>query len=68
MKRCTQCDIPLVARPCPNPECREVHGRSAGDLCQWCSQHQVEFLRRQVQWTLVWESVVDQAMLTEVSA
>lgn len=38
MKRCTQCDIPLEVRPCPNPLCQEMHGQSAGDLCTWCSQ------------------------------
>lgn len=44
MKRCIQCDIPLVVRPCPNPQCEEIHGASVGDLCTWCSQRQDAYL------------------------
>lgn len=40
MKRCIQCDIPLVVRPCPNPQCEEIHGMGVGNLCTWCSQRQ----------------------------
>jgi hypothetical protein len=41
-KRCLRCDIPLGSQPCPNPQCREPHGQSAGDLCAWCRHHQEE--------------------------
>ena len=34
--RCRRCDILLGPQPCPNPQCREPHGHSAGDLCTWC--------------------------------
>lgn len=34
--RCRRCDILLGLQPCPNPQCREPHGHSAGDLCTWC--------------------------------
>ena len=37
-KRCRRCDIPLGSQRCPNPQCREPHGQSAGDLCAWCHQ------------------------------
>ena len=42
MKRCQRCDIPLGARPCPNLQCGEQHGQSAGDLCAWCRQDHEE--------------------------
>jgi hypothetical protein len=42
MKRCQRCDIPLGARPCPNLQCGEQHGQSAGDLCAWCRQNHEE--------------------------
>lgn len=42
MKRCQRCDIPLGSRPCPNPQCGEQHGQSAGDLCAWCRQNHEE--------------------------
>jgi len=41
-KRCQRCDIPLGPQPCPNPQCREPHGQSAGELCAWCRHHQEE--------------------------
>jgi hypothetical protein len=42
MKRCQRCDIPLGPRLCPNPQCGEQHGQSAGDLCAWCRQNHEE--------------------------
>ena len=36
LQRCQRCDIPLGSHPCPNPQCREPHGQSVGDLCAWC--------------------------------
>ena len=42
MKRCQRCDIPLGSRLCPNPQCGEQHGQSAGDLCAWCRQNHEE--------------------------
>jgi hypothetical protein len=36
-QRCPRCDIPLGSHPCPNPQCREPHGQSAGALCSWCA-------------------------------
>jgi len=41
-KRCQRCDIPLGPQRCPNSQCREPHGQSAGDLCAWCRHHQEE--------------------------
>ena len=43
-KRCQRCDIPLGSRPCPNPQCGEQHGQSAGDLCAWCRQNYEEHM------------------------
>jgi len=42
--RCRRCDIPLGSHPCPNPQCREPHGQSAGALCTWCVHHLQESL------------------------
>jgi hypothetical protein len=39
IKRCPRCDIPLGSHPCPNPQCREPHGQSAGALCTWCAHN-----------------------------
>ncbi len=39
IQRCQRCDIPLGSHPCPNPQCREPHGQSAGALCTWCAHH-----------------------------
>jgi hypothetical protein len=43
-QRCLRCDIPLGSHPCPNPQCREPHGQSAGTLCTWCAHHLQESL------------------------
>ena len=42
VKRCQRCDIPLGSQLCPNPQCGEQHGQSAGDLCAWCRQNHEE--------------------------
>jgi hypothetical protein len=42
-QRCRRCDIPLGPQRCPNPQCREPHGQSVGDLCAWCHQQQEEW-------------------------
>jgi len=44
LPRCQRCDIPLGSYPCPNPQCHEPHGQSAGTLCTWCADHLQERL------------------------
>lgn len=44
LPRCRRCDILLGSYPCPNPECHEPHGQSAGTLCTWCADHLQERL------------------------
>jgi hypothetical protein len=45
LQRCQRCDIPLGPSLCPNPQCREPHGRRAGILCAWCYQHSEEIIQ-----------------------
>ena len=68
MQRCSQCDIPLGAWPCPNPLCPELHGQSAGDLCAWCRHKQEEFWSQSLSWTLMEQSVCAKEMYAEVGA
>jgi hypothetical protein len=68
MQRCSRCDIPLGAWPCPNPLCPELHGQSAGDLCAWCRHNQEEPWRQASSWTTIVESVWAQEMYSEVGS
>jgi hypothetical protein len=68
MQRCSRCDIPLGAWPCPNPLCPELHGQSAGDLCVWCRHNQEESWGELSPWTPIEESVWAQEMYSEVGS
>ena len=68
MQRCSRCDIPLGAWPCPNPLCPELHGQSAGDLCVWCRHKQEESWSQSLSWASIGESVWAQEMYAEVGS
>ena len=68
MPRCLRCDIPLGDWHCPNPDCQEMHGQSAGDLCTWCRHQQEESWSQVLSRILLEEGVCAQEMYAEVGS